>query len=640
MSLRKEIDDLDELSLRDESPLDPGVYEDEAPQDNLSTSSTAYSSSSSSSGSGIDKGVHSPPTLLVYPFTLPLQGDEAKKRRIPLDGSCSLLNIWSILVKAVGEAVFFGFFLLLPGIIAYMATESSWYNFIARTWDTPFALFTPVMEFYRMCFFAAVIYSIWVLLEAASRIVPLAIRRSWHLLNIPLPNAVKTVLAGWKAARSAVTCAVFGLLALVTTNTLVFGGSRLLSSASQYTSSTLAGVSRVNEWTEKALLAATTLSLLLLGQKILMQSIIGSYRKQALAPRILASNFRFKVLTRLFRQTNLGDADARRSITREQTRSALHPVDEEIGVVEISKDMAGVHLTSQTRAQEIATALWARVCPASRNYLVIDDFRPYFTATDAPEAFQVFDVNGTGIVNTTAWSEAVINIWSERRNLQSSVRMSDLTLGALEGLINLIMMLIWSLSVLGCISPRGYTFLTSSAGFLFAFGFLFKDSCERVFKSFIFVLVEHPFDIGDAVIIDKTKYTVVGLKLFVTTLSRSSDGTLTYIPNSNLVSKYIYNEQRSGITVDSMLVTLPSSTSLALLGELQGHLNSFMAATYASYTGTILIHPIEVQESKMNIRIECKFQDDRSLDKEVKVDRKELISSHIQNFLKDKGIIV
>jgi small-conductance mechanosensitive channel len=629
-SLRQEIKDLKDLEERNESPLDPVVYTEEEPVPDvspaLSTRTSTFSSSTARTSTSLaSKG---------YPFMLPLKGE----KKLPTDLSCSLYNIFSILYRALLESILFSSLFILPSLIVYSCTEDSWYNFLSRRWNEKYEYFSPVMEFVRITVHVAVIYSTWVFIDAFTRIAPLVIRRSWHLLGQPIPNSVKTTLAGWKAARSPLKLALFCFLALVLTDNFVFGSSKLVSSASELTTSTLSNLSQAWQWAEYLLVALTSLSIIILCQKVLMQLITSSYRKQALASRILASNFKFRVLTRLFRQTNLGEIDARRSIVREHAREALHPFDEDF--VEISKDIAGIRLNSAERAESIASALWARVCPFSRDYLVLEDLRPFFTAEDSTEAFAVFDRSGSGIVNSVTWVDSIKEIWSERCNLTSSIRMSDATLGTLEGIINTFLFAGWTLTILSLISKSGYTFLTSILSFVFVFSFLFKDSCERIFKSFIFVLVEHPFDIGDTVIIDKVKYTVLEMKLFQTTFRRHADSTVTYIPNNNLLSKYIYNEERSDLTIESLLVTLPSDTSISILGSLQQKLNTFLNEKFASYTGNIRILPIEVQDGKMNVRIEFKFQDGREIEKDIKISRKASISQQIQNYLNETKIII
>lgn len=621
-SLRQEVVDLNHRDAQNESPLDPVVYSD--------SDSDSFGSATSTPSLLLSTKSCTP----VYPFVLPLDGGKER----PSDLSCSLRNIVSILARAFLESFIVGFFIfVLPTTFVLFTTSADVYNIFTIRWNDQDPIhFNPVMEYVRMALYVAGMYAIWVHIDASTKLIPLIFRRSWHLLSLSLPNAAKTTLAGWKACRSTINFALFGFIGLVYTDSLVFGASHLVSSATQLTSSTLTGLSQTWDWFEKMLVAFASLSFAVLFQKMIMQLITTSYRKQALAPRVLASNFKFRVLTRLFRQTNLGECDARRSIARERAREALHPADEDL--IEISKDLAGLHFTSQARAHEIALALWARICPLSREYIVQEDLRAFFTSEDVPDVFNVFDLNSTGIINCATWIESIVTIWSERCNLQSSVRMSDITLATLENIINFFIIATWGLSVLGCISPSGYAFITGIGGFIFGLGFLFKDLCEKVFKSFIFVLVEHPFDIGDIIIVGKIKYIVVDIRLFQTTFMRVSDSTVTYMSNLHLINSYIYNENRSAITTESLLVTLPSQTSLTVLGALQASLNSFLSESFASFTGSVMIRPLEIQDGQMNIRVECRFQDALILEKNEKIARKDLLSNRIQNYLKEHSI--
>lgn len=634
MSLRREIESLEATEVRNESPLDPAIYMEnensgvdtpQAPNYDPINSPIIFRDSISHASSSPARSNN-----LLTEF-LPTTTKGAFN-----DNSCSLLNIWSIMFRSAVESLFYGSLIILPSIVTFLFTSPPWYNF--------FVIFdqnTPTIEFIRISFVTAAIYATWVITDALTKIIPLIVRRSWHLLKIPLPNSIKSSLAGWKSSRKNIRFALASVLSLLFIDLFVFGNSKLLTSATQNTTELLSGLTSKSDWIEKALIAATAFSILLLLKKVIMAGVTNSYRKEALAPRIIASNYKFRVLTRLFRQTDLSVIDARKSLFKESARDTLHSSqEEEDDTVEIIKDTAGIHLISEERAQSLASTLWASVCPIDRDYIVSDDLRSFFTADDALEAFAVFDSTRVGIVNCQTWKESVVAIWTERCNLQNSIRMSDKTLRILESIIGTIFNFLWALSVLSCVSPSGYTFISSTAGIVLTFGFLFKDSCERVFKSFIFVLVEHPYDVGDAVIIDKTRYSVIKMDLFVTTLKRHQDGTITYITNMALVNKYIYNEERSGISTDAMLVTLPSHIPLSALGNLQCKLHSFLSETFSGYAGNVKINPIEVQNDRMNIRVECQFQDSGEIEQEVKVARKESLSNKIQHVLNEMSISI
>ena len=251
------------------------------------------------------------------------------------------------------------------------------------------------------------------------------IRRSWHLLSMPLLNAVKTTLAGWKAARKPVNLALFRDYSVSFSR--IFLSSDRPNWSHQPPSwlhPQILKLSGILDLDGKGLVALTSLSFMILAQKVCVQYITTSYWKQGARARILASNFQVCVLTRLFRQTNFEKFDARRSIVVGAPGSASSI---RRGFRRNIKRHCRASLTSQERAEAIVfgslasnPATWPRL-PHSRGFTRLLHRR------GRPEAFAVFDLNNTGIINQKNWTEAVVAIWSERRNLQLSVRMSDAT---------------------------------------------------------------------------------------------------------------------------------------------------------------------------------------------------------------------
>lgn len=593
------------MTRHPEPPLDPAVYRD---PDELRPASTVSSGSIASAASSRSRG-----------FVLRGKADY-------FDESCSAGRIGTILGVAVLESLLFGLLLLIPMIAVMLGTTHPSSN------QAP-------GDFVRGSLFIALLYGTWVTLDATFRVLPLVIRRAWHMTKTPLPNALRTTLAGWKAARGHVAASVFGLIALLLFDTLMYRGTALIQAVTPLATETLHGLSRHAEWMERALLCLCALALVLLITRFVMQKVTAAFHREALAARIRASNLQFRVLTRLFRQTDLTTLDARRSIARDTARDLLRSDDDE--AIEMARDTVGVRLTSESRVRQVAASLWGAVCPHTRDYLVMDDLRAFFAAEDASVAFSVFDRRRVGIVNAGDWTDALLAIWRDRENLRTSVQMSGRTLAAFETILRGSLLTVWLVSTLWLFNPRGYAWLASTAGLFLTFGLLLRDSCKRVFESFIFVLIEHPFDVGDRVIVDKTRYVVLLVEVLTTVLQRDSDHAIAYIPNHILATKYIYNEARSGIAVDSMLVTLAASTPLSLLAKLQARLHVFLQETAPHYTGSVAIIPVEMEHGRgrMNVRIESRFSDPAGeLEQDARIARKESVSLQVQTLLQELGI--
>jgi small-conductance mechanosensitive channel len=209
---------------------------------------------------------------------------------------------------------------------------------------------------------------------------------------------------------------------------------------------------------------------------------------------------------------------------------------------------------------------------------------------------------------------------------------------------------LWAMTALWYLNPAGYQWAMSTAGFILAFGFMFKDTFKRTFESFCFILAEHPYDVGDVVSIDNSLYTVVKIEIFTTIFRKEPDALITYIPNCILATKSIHNLQRSAMALDTLLLTLPASTSMSRIGELQGRVRDFLAQSVPTFTGHVQIVPFELKEQKMNVRVESRYQDEgvaglsqklsqkHTHEAEAQVARKNNLAHYLERLLAELGI--
>jgi len=86
-------------------------------------------------------------------------------------------------------------------------------------------------------------------------------------------------------------------------------------------------------------------------------------------------------------------------------------------------------------------------------------------------------------------------------------------------------------------------------------GWIFSDIIKEVFKNFIFLLHEHPFDVGDRVIVSDKELMVLRIDLMYTTFT-SRGGTVCYIPNVKMIDEKIYNIRRSDIQTETVTVLI------------------------------------------------------------------------------------
>ncbi len=556
------------------------------------------------------------------------------------DVNSSLYAVTTIVATAILEAFAFGVLFCLPAAFTFYCTDAPAYNLFKVKYgnavESPESIsMNSVMEFVRFSVLAALVYGCFVLLQAAARVVPLLVRRSWHALKRPMPNSIKIALAGWRSSRSYIVFALLALCTLALCDTWVYSGSALAALSAEIDSILpTAGFTAFGRFTERLLVALSILAIMCVVCQWLMHIVTQEYRKAALASRINESNRKYHIIAQLVRLTALGSIDARRSLKREKLRSHLHASRDEL--INLTPDTAGLHLKDETAARSLARKLWTAICPFGRDYIVAEDLRAFFSdPNEAKASFEAFDEGETGLLNATVFEASLVAFQLQRANLQASIQMSDKTLGILSHALFVLVGMIWISSVVWLYNQNSYPLFLSLGTFIFTFALIFKDTAKLIFDCFIFILSVHPFDIGDTIMVDKNAYRVLRIGLFSTKLERESDGTHAQYPNGQLVTKSIFNRERSGIITDALMINLPASTTLNVIAVLQKKLKTHLEANFEAFTGKVAIVPIEFdsQADKMSVRVECKFSDAEKTEREARVLRKEQINAKLQEIL-------
>ncbi|EOB13521.1 hypothetical protein NBO_69g0015, partial [Nosema bombycis CQ1] len=115
-----------------------------------------------------------------------------------------------------------------------------------------------------------------------------------------------------------------------------------------------------------------------------------------------------------------------------------------------------------------------------------------------------------------------------------------------------------SLMILAFLLDINYkVYLTSVGPFIFSLSWIFSDTIKEIYNCFVFLLIRHPYDGGDRVLVDDVEYQVQKIDLLVTTFI-DLNNKIVYIPNPTLFSKKIDNIRRSNKQSD--LVTISASS--------------------------------------------------------------------------------
>jgi small-conductance mechanosensitive channel len=89
-----------------------------------------------------------------------------------------------------------------------------------------------------------------------------------------------------------------------------------------------------------------------------------------------------------------------------------------------------------------------------------------------------------------------------------------------------------------------YNTIASYSSIMLSLSFLFGSSARSAFEAIIFLLMVHPYDVGDRVVIEGENYLVSKINLLTTVLEKW-DGKLIYMPTSRIMLADIYNYRRS-----------------------------------------------------------------------------------------------
>ncbi|KAG6849953.1 hypothetical protein H0H93_003325 [Arthromyces matolae] len=150
------------------------------------------------------------------------------------------------------------------------------------------------------------------------------------------------------------------------------------------------------------------------------------------------------------------------------------------------------NVNSSREAKRLARAIYTRLRPRGRTYLIPSDFYPAFADQEsAKAAFRVFDKDDNGDISRAEIKTKLVKIYKERRALSRSMRDVGAALKTLDTIILCFAMVILffiSLSVFGVDITSS---LSSVYSLAIAASFIFKNAASSAFDSIMFLFVTH-----------------------------------------------------------------------------------------------------------------------------------------------------
>lgn len=500
---------------------------------------------------------------------------------------------WSLLIL---EGILGLFFFLLPAVIVSLSGGFEEYSLVAQKGPSGLGAFR---EFQRWCIFLGVAYFIIVTTELVFRWLP------WLIFKF----------LGWmgkeltRGERTAIWCLRYAshYLGMVAALFLIFNWAELLLYESSTNLAARQVFSRL-DWKQRvkayelmqgerieSFLAATFMFVLCLAlEKYLVAAIHASFHRLALEPRIEALNKKFVVLAHLYRQCV-------------QQHSRISRQGEESTPEEDAKLTGHLTSISATKSKAVSKTIFGVLCPAERNYITAHDFRPFFSSSDYEEAFNFFDSSRKGQMNRFSLKKAIAAIYDERIRVMKTIIANRHIINKLDYVLATIASIFGALFALIVFNHKGYGWVTSLGTFILGFSFLFQTTVARVFDTFLFVFVEHAYDVADNVVVDNERLSAHEIEIFTTIFVRN-DGVIVYSPNSTLKGKTIYNKQRMRSEMDEIFFAVSADAAVEKIIKMRSKITDYLTETINEFTGVVAVSKMYFRETDAKNRVYFKVE--------------------------------
>ena len=395
----------------------------------------------------------------------------------------------------------------------------------------------------------------------------------------------------------------------------------------------------------KVIISLFTGATLNFGEKIIIQLIAISFHLRTYADRIEINKFQIGSLTKLYlyskekiamedsdfeERTPSGPGSGARTPmqllneAQKKTQSVFGKVGDVAG--KVAGDFTGKAVTKSTHprqlvltllnsppsSQVLARRLYRTFVREDADTVVAEDLKHAFdNDEEAESAFNMFDKDMNGDISMAELEAVCVDIGKERKSITASLKDLDSVVAKLDAILLFFVLVITILVFLSLISTSAAGVLTSAGSTVLALSWLFSTTAQEFLASCIFVLVKHPFDVGDRVTIygntgtmlKGDDYLVKEISLLYTEFKKM-EGHIVQAPNSYLNTLFILNMRRSGGLAEAVPMTFKFGTTLEEIDELRSRLLEFVKAEKREYQPNILTEIRDIVEAySLNVNV-------------------------------------
>jgi len=262
-------------------------------------------------------------------------------------------------------------------------------------------------------------------------------------------------------------------------------------------------------------------------------------------------------------------------------------------------------LSSPSQSQILARRLYRTFVREDADTVSSDDLKNAFdNDEEAESAFAMFDKDMNGDISMAELEAVCVDIGKERKSITASLKDLDSVVAKLDAILLFFVFVATVLVFLSLISTSAAGVLTSAGSAVLALSWLFSTTAQEFLASCIFVLVKHPFDVGDRVTIygntgaamKGDDYLVKEISLLYTEFKKM-EGHIVQAPNSYLNTLFILNMRRSGGLAEAVPLTVKFGTTLDQIDELRTRLLEYVKVEKREYQPNILTEIRDIVEA-------------------------------------------
>lgn len=243
-----------------------------------------------------------------------------------------------------------------------------------------------------------------------------------------------------------------------------------------------------------------------------------------------------------------------------------------------------------------------------RQVIVKEDLAEYMDDAVAAKFFALLDPDSQGSLNREQFIAAIDGIYNERNAIDRAFLDQCHILDKFDGLMMVLVWLLAFLATMVVMDPPIKFLLTFSLTIIGGAVFMFRDTAKKAFDSIVFVIVTHPFDADDWIMVKEDLYQVHEVGLWTSSFV-TSDGKLVYIANRLLVNMPITNLRRSPIMSESFSVNVMPSTPQDKLQALDAVMQKWIKHHARDYAPAPLCKGIKlIDRNHLKLEIQLKHK--------------------------------